>query len=93
MIHLISQLTPETTVTVTLTVGGTITAALVIATWRAANFLRDVRDELKGLRSDVRESWTRREQERWANELERQNRKLPLKVPPVPDRGVVEETG
>jgi hypothetical protein len=60
-------------------------AALVGVGWRAANAIRDVRDEVrdvrtevKGLRDDVKnisaERWTYRDMERWAMMLERGNR-------------------
>jgi hypothetical protein len=80
------DITPDTHLSATLAVCATFLVALITATWRVANMLRDVRDQLKGMRADIRESWTRREQERWAFELERRNRQLPIDVPPVPER-------
>jgi hypothetical protein len=80
------MLTPETDVTLTLTAAFLALSAVAAAVWRAANFIRDLRDEIKGLRTDVRSAWTREEHERWAFRLERDNADLPLSVPPVPSR-------
>lgn len=76
-------LTPDTDFT--LTIGAALAALGMVAAavWRAANFIRDLRDEIKGLRADVRAAWTREEHERWAFRLERDNANLPLSVPPV----------
>lgn len=52
----------------------TIILMLAGAVWRAANFLRDNKEELSALRRDLKEGWTLRDQERWALQLERENR-------------------
>lgn len=56
----------------------TLLSILIVATWRLANFVRDLRDA-------VSKAWTFRDQERWALSLERENRarKIPLYVPDV----------
>lgn len=56
----------------------TLLSVLIVATWRLANFVRDLRDA-------VSKAWTFRDQERWALNLERENRsrKIPLYVPDV----------
>ena len=58
-------------------------ATLTGVTWRAANYARDNRDEMRGLREELRTTWSFRDQERWALQLERENRKLGLFVPDV----------
>lgn len=65
----------------------TLLTGLCIATWRLANFVRDLRDE-------VRSTWSFRDQEQWALQLERENRhrNIALYVPevkhaPKPDKG------
>jgi hypothetical protein len=85
IILFLAQLSVNTSFTLTLAAAAALVITLIGTTWRVANMLRDVRDEIKGMRCDIQESWTRREQERWAVELERSNRGLPLNVPPVPD--------
>jgi hypothetical protein len=62
----------------------TLISILTLAVWRAANFVRDVREELKGMREDIRRAWTRQEHAEWARRLDRDNRHIPLEVPPVP---------
>jgi len=59
-------------------------SAVFVAGWKIANAVRDLTEQVRGLRGDVRAAWTRAEHERWAFELERQNAKLPLRVPCVP---------
>jgi hypothetical protein len=81
---ILAQFSENTTVTLSVGIGCSIVGALVMATYRVANFIRDVRDEVKGLRRDLRETWSRQDQERWSVELERQNRNIALKVPVVP---------
>jgi len=83
MLPILAQMTPDTSFTVTLAVGVPLLCTLIYTTWRVANLLRDVRDELAAMRRDIQCSWTRVEHERWAFELERRNIKIPLYVPPV----------
>jgi hypothetical protein len=83
-------LTPDTDLSLTLSAAALALGFVATAVWRAANFIRDLRDEIKGLRTDVRAAWTREEHERWAFSLERENTKLPLIVPSVPPRPVPE---
>jgi hypothetical protein len=78
------MLTPETLFSFPLAaVIGSI-SAVFFAGWKIANAVRDLTEQVRGLRGDVRAAWTRAEHERWAFELERQNHALPLKVPCVP---------
>lgn len=79
-------ITPATDLTLTVSAAAGALFFVAMAVWRAANFIRDLRDEIKGLRHDVRAAWTREEHERWAFHLERENTQLPLVVPPVPPR-------
>jgi hypothetical protein len=78
------MLTPDTVFSLPLVAAlGTI-AAVFVAGWKIANAVRDLTEQVRGLRGDVRAAWTRAEHERWAFELERRNAKLPLVVPHVP---------
>lgn len=80
------DITPATDhLSFTISAAGGAVACLTFAVWRAANFARDIRDELKMMREDIKEAWTRREQERFAANLERKNRALNLRVPGVSD--------
>ncbi len=77
-------ITDTTNISLSIAVASTLSGALTIAVWRAANFIRDLRDEIKTLSATVRAAWPRQEQERWARELERRN--PALDVPPVPEK-------
>ena len=77
------QLTADTLFSLPVDILCTLMVALIGVTWRAANFARDNRDELRGLRDELRTTWSFRDQERWALQLERDNRKLGLFVPNV----------
>jgi hypothetical protein len=84
------MITPNSKVALTLGTAVIFAGSLIGFTWRVANTLSDIRQELSAMRRDVsdarRDQWTIRDQERWAFELERTNRNLPLFVPKVPDR-------
>ena len=78
---------------ISLTVGVIVTCsiALVGATWRAANTLSSIQVEISSIRvdmgsmrKDMQHNWTLYDQERWAANLERQNRGISLIVPPSP---------
>jgi hypothetical protein len=78
------MLTPDTVFSLPLVAAlGTI-SAVFLAGWKIANAVRDLTEQVRGLRGDVRAAWTRAEHERWAFELERKNAALPLVVPCVP---------
>ena len=83
---MIAALTPDTDITATLAAAGGAFAAVFWAGYKIANAIRDLVEEIKGLRKDVRAAWTREEHERWSFQLALQNAKLPLVVPPVPAR-------
>ena len=83
---MIAALTPDTDITVTLAAAGGAFAAVFWAGWKIANAIRDLVEEIKGLRKDVRAAWTREEHERWSFQLAMKNAKLPLVVPAVPAR-------
>jgi hypothetical protein len=70
-------------VSLTIVAACTAAGALTLAVWRVANFIRDVRDEMRGFQAELKRVWTRSEQERWAHLLERKNRGLRLYVPPI----------
>jgi hypothetical protein len=78
------MLTPETVFSLPLIAALSTVGAVFVAGWKIANAVRDLTEEVRGLRGDVRAAWTRAEHERWAFELERRNTKLPLHVPTVP---------
>lgn len=75
------MLTPDTTVQITLAVAATFAGFIIVATWRLANYMRDMRDEVREIRKQMAEVWTVADMERWAVRLERENRKHPLAVP------------
>lgn len=74
-------MTPDTTLSLTLTAAGALAGGLIVATWRLANYVRDAKEEIKGMRELAQAAWTRSQQERWALDLERRNMGLPLEVP------------
>ena len=80
---------PSTPVTLTISAIGISVAMLVGTGWRAANAVRDLCDEVAGLRRDVAaiaaDRWTAADMERWAFRLERSNREngVNLVVPDV----------
>ena len=78
------MLSPETVFSLPLVAALGTVSAVFIAGWKIANAVRDLTEQVRGLRGDVRAAWTRAEHERWAFELERKNSKLPLHVPAVP---------
>lgn len=70
-----------------LTIGGVFTAVVVLVGvgWRAANIIRDVGDEVKALRNDVKgvsaDRWSASDMERWAYRLDLANRERSIIVP------------
>lgn len=85
MIALLAVLTPETELAIPLTALGVLITTLIGVTWRAANYARDNRDEMRGLREEMRSTWSLRDQELWVLQLERENRarNIDLFVPDV----------
>jgi hypothetical protein len=75
---LLAALTADTQLILPIGLVCALLTTLCIATWRLANFVRDLRDE-------VRSTWSFRDQEQWALQLERENRhrNIPLFVPDV----------
>lgn len=67
------SITPETPLLLPIGLLCTLVGLLILATWRLANFIRDLRDE-------VRNTWSFRDQERWALTMERENRSRGYKV-------------
>jgi predicted Holliday junction resolvase-like endonuclease len=80
----LSEITPDTVFGVSLAVGLSILIAVIAATWRAANYLRDMRDEVRSIRREMQETWTCTDMERWSARLERENRDAG-KILSVPD--------
>ncbi len=82
------MITPDTAVQVSLYVGLPIAAAIIVATWRLANYMRDMRDEVREIRKKMCDVWTVSDMERWAVRLERANRPKSIAVPdPIEVRG------
>lgn len=75
------NLGPDTEITLALGVVATLVLTLIVATWRAANYLRDVRDEVRDIRNKLGDVWTVRDQERFAARLRWDNRTQNLQVP------------
>lgn len=80
-----SQITANTRLSLNLVVVVICVGALVGTGWRAANILRDINDQIAGLRNEVKsvsaDRWTLQDQKAWAYSLERTNRALGLAVP------------
>lgn len=70
-------LTPNSRLALRLGTAVTIAGAFLFAGWSSANILRDIRDELAGLRKDVRavsiQQWTVRDMRDYGNETEKLN--------------------
>lgn len=70
-----------------LTIAGALTLGgfLIASSWRASNYLRDIRDEVADMRREVQamsnDQWSVSDQDRWAYQLEKLNRETGLKVP------------
>ncbi|HLP23831.1 MAG TPA: hypothetical protein VK139_07305 [Microbacteriaceae bacterium] len=75
------MITPDTVVQVSLAIGLPLAGGIIIATWRAANYLRDMRDEVAAIRKQMASVWTVSDMERWAVKLERANRNQDISVP------------
>lgn len=81
-------LNSNTRLSVTLGVVVAAVIALVGTGWRAANALRDIKEELVSIRREVQaihdDSWTVTDMDRWSRRLEQANRGGPAPVV-VPD--------
>lgn len=75
------MITPDTVIQVSLYVGLPIAGAIIVATWRLANYMRDMRDEVREIRKQMGDVWTVADMERWAVKLERANRTQSIAVP------------
>lgn len=77
------------------TVASIVAGVAVVAsgTWYTANSLRDITEEIKELRREVRQAnadhWTVYDMERWSRQLERLNKDIELIVPEVGTRTTV----
>ncbi len=73
-----AELSAETRLILPIGLLCTLLCGLIGVTWRLANFVRDLSDE-------VRSTWSFRDQEQWALQLERENRhrNIALYVPDV----------
>lgn len=67
--------------TVSIIAASSAAVALAAAVWRVANFVRDVRDEMRHMNAKILIMVSRGEMERWTNRLERINRNIGLNVP------------
>jgi len=79
--NILAQISSDTQFTLTLGAACLIAGSVVTSVWRAANHLRDVKDELKGLKIAVLQCWTKHDQERWTYRLQIKN--PALEVPQV----------
>ena len=79
------MITPDTPLLLPIGFVCTLLIALLGATFKVANRIRDLTEQLKAMQRDIRASWTFRDMEKWALNLERENRsrKIPLYVPDV----------
>ena len=72
-----TQLTPNSRVALTVGSAVGVCGALLYAGWFSANMLRDIKDEVSGLRSDIKaassDRWTGRDMRDWGTEAERLN--------------------
>lgn len=79
------RLVPTTPLQITISVAIAVIAATATVSWVCANGLRDIKQELVDLRSDLtaqqRQMWTIQDQERWIYALDRANRFSSLEVP------------
>ena len=78
-------LSENTQLTITIGAAATVISLLVVATWRVANRLRDILEELKKLSGKIdgvsADSWKISSMERWVSALRWENRKNDLIVP------------
>lgn len=65
-----------TTLTLPLIALATAIFILIGAVWRAANFLRDIKAELKEIRLGLRTTVKQNDFKDWAHQLERENREV-----------------
>lgn len=75
------MISTDTIFQISLAAGVTLAAFLVVSTWRLANYLRDMRDEVAAIRRQMESVWTVNDMERWAIRLERENSRRPIAVP------------
>lgn len=80
-----SPITESTSLSITFGLATTGVTILIAVTWRVANLLRDIRDEMKRMNEKIEEvaadSWRTSAMERWANTLRWENREKGLIVP------------
>lgn len=79
-----ADLTPDTMFSFPLLVLCGFVGALIAATWRAANYLRDIKADTKGIRRDLASSVRHADFKDWAHQLERENRGVERQ----PERGL-----
>jgi hypothetical protein len=76
---------PQTPLQITVAVAIAVIGATATVSWVCANGLRDIKQELVDLRSDLnsqqRQMWTIQDQERWIHALDKANRFTSLEVP------------
>lgn len=84
------RIIPETKLQITIAVATAVIGATATVSWVCANGLRDIKEEISGLRQEVisvrNEAWTYTDQYRWVGALSKQNRFTSIEVPTVPDR-------
>jgi hypothetical protein len=76
---------PDSPLKITIAVAVAVVGFTASVSWVCANGLRDIKQELSDLRSDLtaqqRQMWTIQDQERWIYALDRANRFSSLEVP------------
>lgn len=90
------KLVPETPLQITVAVGIAVIGATATISWVCANGLRDIKEELSGLRSDVShiryEAWTYQNQKDWVYALDKANKFSNIQVPDIGDIRSVKKT-
>jgi hypothetical protein len=85
------SITPETNLAIPLTIVCVVVLFIAGVAWRAANFVRDIRDdgrelkaeikaEIKAMRKELADTWNLSNMKDWTSSLERKNRNIPLTV-------------
>jgi hypothetical protein len=76
------SITPNSKFTLTLAAAAALLIAIIGSTWRATNFLRDMRDDVSAIRRDI---WTADDQIEFVWQMQEKNRDKGVVVPTVRD--------
>lgn len=84
------KLIPDSPLKITIAVAVAVIGFTASISWVCANGLRDIKEEISGLRYDVSElrgdAWTYADQSRWVSVLAKENRFKSVEIPMVPER-------